>query len=194
MLFRSGSRTWYLLPQVVNTEEGPVTFGYYAFNSAQQLEDHVADVEILLLGRAVIFGAVAMADARLSARSMCLRPGYQRGFPRIKAPTSAPERLLALRQQYIDGVKGLSSKVSGMRKAGLSPEQIARSLQAQRRALGEQFKNVTDPKLLEQIYQRNLAKYGDKLGPSIDWLRARGKTWEQIIDSASRPGGGDLGF
>ena len=90
-----GSRTWYLLPQVVNTEDGPVTFGYYAFNSAQQLEDHLADVEILLIGRGVIYGAAAMAEARLSARSMCQPPGYQRGFPRIKAPATAPKSGLA---------------------------------------------------------------------------------------------------
>lgn len=29
---------------------------------------------------------------------------------------------------------------------------------------------------LEQIYQRNLEKYGDKLGPTIDYLRSKGKT------------------
>jgi hypothetical protein len=33
-----------------------------------------------------------------------------------------------------------------------------------------------------------LAVYGDRLGPSIEWLRARGKTWDAIIDSATNPG------
>jgi len=46
----------------------------------------------------------------------------------------------------------------------------------------------------EAIYARNLEKYGDKLGPTVDWLRAKGKSWEEIIESASRSGGKDLGF
>jgi hypothetical protein len=124
-----------------------------------------------------------------TARGLGWRPGGA-----AAGRCAAPRGLPALRQQYVDAVTGLANKVPGMRKAGMSSEQIARALHTERRALGEQFKNVTDPKMLEQIYQRNLAKYGDTLGPTIDWLRARGKTWEQIIESASRSGGGDLGF
>jgi hypothetical protein len=39
-----------------------------------------------------------------------------------------------------------------------------------------------------------MERYGDPLGPSIEWLRARGKSWDDIIESASRTGGADLGF
>lgn len=53
---------------------------------------------------------------------------------------------------------------------------------------------LTNPELLAQICERNLQRYGDKLGPTIEWLRERGKSWEQIIDSAIRPGGKDLEF
>jgi len=48
--------------------------------------------------------------------------------------------------------------------------------------------------MLQQIYQRNLQKYGDKLGPSIDYIRQQGKSWDDIINSATRTGGKDLGF
>jgi hypothetical protein len=37
-----------------------------------------------------------------------------------------------------------------------------------------------------------MQRYGDKLGPTIEWLRNQGKTWKQIIESASRPGGKDV--
>ena len=60
--------------------------------------------------------------------------------------------------------------------------------------LGETYKGLTPPDLLAKIYERNLGKYGDKLGPTIEWLRGQGKTWTQIIDSATRSGGKDLGF
>ena len=81
-----------------------------------------------------------------------------------------------------------------MRDAGMSSEQIARSLHAERRALGEKFKGLTPHGKLGEIYERNLKLYGDRLGPSVDWLRNAGKSWDDIIESASRPGRKDLGF
>jgi hypothetical protein len=71
---------------------------------------------------------------------------------------------------------------------------VARAVSAERRAIGEAFKEITPPALRETIYARNLKIYGDRLGPSVDWLRAHGKTWDQIIGSAVRTGGKDLGF
>jgi hypothetical protein len=79
-----------------------------------------------------------------------------------------------------------------MRTAGKSSEEIARTLHAARRTLGEQYKAMTPSDQLAQIYERNLQKYGDKLGPTIEWLRNQGKSWEEIIESASRPGGKDI--
>jgi len=63
-----------------------------------------------------------------------------------------------------------------------------------RRDLGIKYKHLTPPDLLATIYRRNLIKYGDQLGPTIDYLRRQGKSWEDIIESASRPGGADLGL
>jgi hypothetical protein len=112
----------------------------------------------------------------------------------VGASSTASRGLPALRQEYEAAVRALADKVPAMRAAGMSSEDIAIALHAERRALGVQFKNLTDPATLEQIYTRNLQRYGDKLGPTIEWLRARGKTWEQIIRSAVTSGGRDLGF
>ena len=76
----------------------------------------------------------------------------------------------------------------------MSSEAIARALHAERRLLGEEFKALTPPGKLAEIYERNLARYGDKLGPTVEWLQARGKSWEDIIESAVRTGGKDLGL
>jgi hypothetical protein len=57
-----------------------------------------------------------------------------------------------------------------------------------RRDLGVQYKALTPADELARIYKTNIRDYGDPLGPTIEWLRGRGKTWEQIIESASRPG------
>ncbi len=48
---------------------------------------------------------------------------------------------------------------------------------------------------LAEIQSRNLQRYGDPLRPSVNWLlRAQGRTWKQITESATRTGGRDLGF
>jgi hypothetical protein len=115
--------------------------------------------------------------------------------PEKKAPPSGgTEPLPELRQKYIDEVEALGRRRDAMRAAGESPETIARTLHAERRRLGVEYKDLTPEPLRSQIYARNLEKYGDPLGPSIEWLRARAKTWEAIIESATRPGGADLGL
>lgn len=99
-----------------------------------------------------------------------------------------------LRQQYVEEVQMLAGKAETMRLAGSSQEEIARTLHADRRALGVKYKNLTEPSLLATIYARNEKKYGDKLGPTVEWLRANGKSWEDIIASSSRTGGADVNF
>ena len=113
--------------------------------------------------------------------------------PRMDLPRETSE-LPRLRQEYVKEVRALEDIGLNARAAGATDEEVARMLHQMRRDLGEQYKDLTPPDRLQDIYSRNIARYGDKLGPSIDWLRAQGKSWEQIIQSATRPGGKDLGF
>ena len=104
------------------------------------------------------------------------------------------KKLPALRKAYIEKVEALEDVGLNARAAGADDEKVARMLHQMRRDLGEEYKNLTPPEKLKEIYARNLDRYGDKLGPSVDWLRAQGKSWEQIIQSSFRTGGKDLGF
>ena len=113
------------------------------------------------------------------------------GFGKETTPV-AQEGVAALRQAYEAEVRAWATKARQMRVDGHSVEEIARELHAERRALGIKYKDVTPPEILKQILERNRQKYGDELGPTIEWLRARGKSWEEIIESASKPGGEDL--
>jgi uncharacterized Zn-binding protein involved in type VI secretion len=115
-------------------------------------------------------------------------------LPAAAAPALDTNALPPLRQEYEAAVRDLAKKGEAMKQADHSPEEIARTLHADRRALGVKYKALTPPAKLAEIYERNQRDYGDKLGPSIEWLRNKGKTWEQIIESASRPGGKDLKF
>jgi uncharacterized protein RhaS with RHS repeats len=108
---------------------------------------------------------------------------------------AASSAVVALgRAAYRYEVRHLGKQAEALRKAGKSPEEIARTLHAARRELGVKYKNLTPSDLRQRIYQRNLERYGDELGPSVDWLRQQGRTWEQIIRSAARTGGRDLGL
>ena len=75
-----------------------------------------------------------------------------------------------------------------MRYEGMSSETIARAIHAGRRRLAGAFKELTPEPLRSRLYNRTLAVYGDAKGPTIETLRANGKSWDAIIDSATRPG------
>ena len=132
-------------------------------------------------------GAGANKDAAVAGKD---------GAPQTEgtqAEGAAPKRH-PLRQAYVDEVEGLAPKAEQLKSQNAPLEQIARQMHAERRALGVKYKDLTPADKLAEISARNIDKYGDKLGPTVEWLRAQGKTWEQIIDSATRTGGKDLGL
>lgn len=104
------------------------------------------------------------------------------------------EDLILLRQSYVREVNQLREVREVMKKNEVAEEEIARTLHKMRRDLGEKYKNLTPSENREIIYSRNLKKYGDKLGPTIEWLRAQGHSWDEIAESATRTGGRDLGL
>lgn len=79
-----------------------------------------------------------------------------------------------------------------MRKQGHDVETIARELSKQRRALGVKYKELTPEHLRPVIKARNIRDYNDELGPTIDYFRNRGDSWEEIVESSKKPGGEDL--
>jgi len=70
----------------------------------------------------------------------------------------------------------------------LTLEAIARAMHAERRQLCQVFKEQTPEPQRTRIFERTRAVYDDPLGPSVEFLRLQGKSWEDIIESASRPG------
>ncbi|MFG2819775.1 ricin-type beta-trefoil lectin domain protein [Kitasatospora sp. NPDC048365] len=104
-------------------------------------------------------------------------------------------KLPQLRIDYIKEVEALKKLGEEMRQKGHTPEEIARTLQQLRRDIGVKYKDLTPEAKRQEIYERNMKRYGgDPLGPTVDWLRNEGKSWEQIIEGASRSGGKDLGL
>ena len=99
-----------------------------------------------------------------------------------------------LRTRYEQAVHDLRQRAAYMRRGGASAEAIARILHTERRELAARFKELTPEPYRTGIYRRTFEVYGDELGPSIEFLRAQGKSWDAIIDSATRPGPGPARF
>jgi len=100
-----------------------------------------------------------------------------------------------LRKNYIYEVNQLYDLGLNALVAGQSIKNTAIMLHQLRRELGVKYKNMTPEPLLSEIYKRNIIKYGDPLGPSIEYLiNIKNKSWMEIIESASRTGGKDLGL
>jgi RHS repeat-associated protein len=92
-----------------------------------------------------------------------------------------------IRVQYMQRVRKLGKLAAQMRRQGKTSEEIAKTVSRKRRALGRLFKNATDPKTRQNAYARNIREYGDKWGPTWQYFRNQGYSWEQIIEKASRP-------
>jgi hypothetical protein len=96
--------------------------------------------------------------------------------------------IAALRAHYEAAVAALGESASRMLSDGVAEEEVARWVVAQRNALKRTYRNLTPPDILIAIEARTLQRYGNVLGPSADQLRAAGRSWADIIRSASRPG------
>jgi predicted TIM-barrel fold metal-dependent hydrolase len=93
-----------------------------------------------------------------------------------------------IRARYETAVRDLRERVAELRRDGVPAETIAREVHAERRRLAAHFKALTPEPYRTRIYERTIQVYGNELGPSIEFLRAQGKSWEAIIESAMRPG------
>ncbi len=93
-----------------------------------------------------------------------------------------------LRARYETEVRALAARAEALRKSGSGSETIARMLHAERRAIAARFKALTPEPLRSRIEARTLATYDDPGGPTLEALRAAGKSWDGIIAAAARPG------
>lgn len=93
-----------------------------------------------------------------------------------------------LRQAYEEEVQALEEYGERLFESGKSEEEVARILNQERRDLGEKYKDATPQPLRDYIYEINIKRYGDKLGPTYDWLVNQKKATNiDIINSASHP-------
>lgn len=95
---------------------------------------------------------------------------------------------LNVRKTYEAAVAALGPAAERMLADGVSEEQVARWIFAQRDDLKLHYRALTPSDALQALEARSHSRYGNTLGPSIEQLRSAGKSWRDIIDSAARPG------
>jgi hypothetical protein len=103
-------------------------------------------------------------------------------------PNLAGNSMEKLRPEYEQAVRAVAHKVFAMRGGGTDAESVARFAHAERQRIALAYKGLTPEPLRARIRERTIAVYGQATGPSIEYLRQQGKSWEQIADGASRPG------
>lgn len=99
-----------------------------------------------------------------------------------------------LRMEYVNEVQSISSHTQRMLSQGKTEEEVAVWAINERNELKVKYRGDTPPEKLREIELRNIEKYGNALGPTAHYLRQKGKTWKEIIDSASKADGSDLDF
>jgi hypothetical protein len=92
-----------------------------------------------------------------------------------------------LRSRYEQAVRDLRELGAEMQRGDTPGETIARVMHAERRRLASLFKEQTPEPYRARIYERTVKVYRNEFGPSIEFLRALGKSWEAIIEGAIRP-------
>jgi hypothetical protein len=127
------------------------------------------------------------ADAQLATKLIGRSSKFVRGVPTYIS-------IMRGRNAYVSAVKNLSLDLMALRAEGRPIKEIAIIMNDKRRNLGKIFKDATPDNLREYIRLRNLDFYQDELGPTIEWFRKDGRSWERIAEGAARPGGLDIDF
>lgn len=79
------------------------------------------------------------------------------------------------------------SDVAALRSTGHSDEAIARIVVERRNALKMAFREADDPAIVLLMEARNMAKYGNPIGPNADYLFRKYGDWKLVIAAACRP-------
>ncbi|MDW6025437.1 hypothetical protein SAZ10_27110 [Mesorhizobium sp. BAC0120] len=92
-----------------------------------------------------------------------------------------------LRQEYMEKVRDLKTTADNMLAAGMDEGEVAEIVSWKRRALGQEYKELTPEPLQTYIRAVNHKRYGDPLGPTCQAFRERLLSNKEIIEKASRP-------
>ncbi|MFH7597972.1 hypothetical protein WDV06_23120 [Streptomyces racemochromogenes] len=90
------------------------------------------------------------------------------------------------RMSYHRLLEDMHRTAADMRAAGASEEEVARELVDMRNQAKEITRAGMTPQEVRILEERNIAKYGNPLGPTADQLYAKYGSWEKVSDASMR--------
>lgn len=91
-----------------------------------------------------------------------------------------------IRMRYHELLDRMVEVADTMRAHGASEEEIARTLVDLRNEAKDITRAGMSPEAIEVLEQRNIAKYGNPLGPTADQQFAKYGSWAKVIEAATR--------
>ncbi|MCF3181678.1 hypothetical protein IPZ70_17255 [Streptomyces polychromogenes] len=90
------------------------------------------------------------------------------------------------RMRYHRLLEDMHRTAADMREAGASDEEIARELVDMRNQAKEITRAGMSPEEVRILEERNIAKYGNPLGPTADQLYAKYGSWQKVSEASMR--------
>jgi hypothetical protein len=91
-----------------------------------------------------------------------------------------------VRQQYLDRLEAMDVEVDKLRVQGRSEQEIARIMVPRRNQAKALVRTKMKAKQVAKLEERNKARYGDPLGPTVDWMYTRyGGNWHDIVEAST---------
>ncbi|MEU5160265.1 hypothetical protein AB0G74_11735 [Streptomyces sp. NPDC020875] len=159
---------------------------------------------VVLAGQAVLLPAAGAhaavcAPSTAACGSVDIAPVSQE--PPSTGPCDSPEPVVCqiraqtpeqreksrdIRMMYHGLLLDMDREECEMRAAGASEEQIARRMVQLRNDAKEITRAGMSPEEVRRLEERNIAKYGNPLGPTADQLYAKYGSWAAVTAAATR--------
>jgi hypothetical protein len=148
------------------------------FHLLEHLMKSMKSLSLLVL--CTLSAAPTLASTTPAVESICTQPENGDGVAQLRA------KYVCEIENYLPLVKASLSDTEA------SIEEQAKTLSQLRREIGSKYKNLTPQWLRNMVYCRNQKVYKDPLGPTYEAMLQKGKSNEEIANSAIRTGGKDL--
>ncbi|REE95573.1 hypothetical protein [Thermomonospora umbrina] len=91
-----------------------------------------------------------------------------------------------VRQQYLDHLDAMKVEIYRLRVQGRPEQEIARTMVPRRNQAKALVRTKMKRRQVRKLEERNIARYGDPLGPSVAWMQAQhGGNWHDIVESTT---------
>ncbi|MBA9004286.1 MULTISPECIES: hypothetical protein [Thermomonospora] len=91
-----------------------------------------------------------------------------------------------VRQQYLDRLDAMRVEIHKLRVQGRSEQEIARIMVPRRNQAKALVRTKMRAKDVRRLEERNKARYGDPLGPTVEWMHAQyGGNWHDIVEATT---------